>query len=546
MGKKKSVVLMTFLTIVIVALCVITAFPSFRLPWSENKKDKWVPAILQMDVGRDFGDGYYTYYYPNGVITEADYRAEYLDYETTANEATEDKDEAEKAFEDFKTAYARVEGVNGLRFSTDDDAGILADYEVTKDSAGKVLDCVGVISEDFNVAFGRAVNEVKKRYAAKEYEYCNINVVNDYVLRLELGAGEKTETGLNGEIGNDPLTSATQAFTLFNMFGEFTFMQNGETVPVLANDDGTTVKDLVEEVKLKTKNDVTFLQIIFTAQGSKMVSDFTSSGATTLDVAIGGQKMMSVPSSYVSFEKINFPIAELGDTRYAETIAILLSSLRDTGVIYIGDADAYSPIAFSFAEINPNADIRSFSGDYGENVLYWVFGGVLLIMLALMVASVIKKGGFGIVNVYTNLSYFIITALCFAFISAGVLEFSAASIMIFLFGLVLVNVFHSITYNAIKKEFMQGKTVQSAVRNGYKKTLWNVIDVYAVLLLAALALLVGVANLHTLAIQALICVIAAAFCSLLWERGINYVLLSASNNKYKYFRFVREDDEDED
>ena len=171
---------------------------------------------------------------------------------------------------------------------------------------------------------------------------------------------------------------------------------------------------------------------------------------------------------------------------------------------------------------------------------------LLGVMVALMVLSVVKMGKFGIVNVYTNLSYFIITALCFAFITEGVLEISAAAIMIFLFGLVMINVFHAYTYNAIKNEVMQGKTVQSAVKKGYKKTLWNVIDVCAVLLIGSLSLLVGVANLHTLAIQALICVITAAFCSLLWERGINYTLLSASKDKYKYFHFVREDDDDED
>jgi hypothetical protein len=69
--------------------------------------------------------------------------------------------------------------------------------------------------------------------------------------------------------------------------------------------------------------------------------------------------------------------------------------------------------------------------------------------------------------------------------------------------------------------------------------------VYAVLLLGALALLIGAAGLHTLALQALICVISAAFINLLWARAINYTFLSASKNKYKYFRFVREDDDDE-
>ena len=105
--------------------------------------------------------------------------------------------------------------------------------------------------------------------------------------------------------------------------------------------------------------------------------------------------------------------------------------------------------------------------------------------------------------------------------------------------------FQYLIYNAIKKEFSLGKTVDSSVKGGYKKTLWLTIDVYAVLLLAALALLIGAAGLQIFAIQAIICVIAAAFCSLLWARGINFVFLSASKNKYKYFRFVREDDDDE-
>ena len=534
MGKKKSVVLITLLTIVIAALCVITAFPAFRLPWSANKKDSWNPAVLQFDVGRDFGDGYYTYYYPNGVISENEYETDLLGYQAAYDEAVssgvqKDIDEAADALEEYKAAYAGVEGVNGLYFSTDEDDGVL-----TQNDNG-----TWSVSADFNVAFNKAVNEVKSRYAAKEYEYHSVAIVNDYVVRVELGAGEKTET----QSSKEPAANASQAFTLFNMFGEFTFMQDGAEVAALAGD--VTVKDLIKEIKLKTKQEVVFLQIEFTGAGKQMVSDFKNSESTALDIAIGGEKMLSITSEYIGGDKISYPIAEQGDIRYAETIAIVLNSLKDTGVIYIGDADANMPIEFTFNALEPDS-IRSFSNDYGKNVLYWVFGGLLLIMVALMVLSVVKMGKFGIVNVYTNLSYFIITALCFAFITEGVLEISAAAIMIFLFGLVMINAFHAYTYNAIKNEVMQGKTVQSAVKKGYKKTLWNVIDVYVVLFVAALSLLVGVANLHTLAIQSLICVISAAFCSLLWERGINYTLLSACKDKYKYFRFVREDDDDED
>ena len=535
MGKKKSVVLMTLLTIVIAALCVITAFPAFRLPWSANTKDSWNPAVLQFDVGRDFGSGYYTYYYPNGVITENEYETNVRGYEAAYDEAVssgdqKDIDDAAEALKEYKAAYASVEGINGLCFSTDEDDGVLIQND----------DGTWSVSADFDVAFNKAVNEVKNRYEAKEYEYHSVAIVNDYVVRVELGAGEKTET----QYAKDPATYVSDAFTSFNLFGEFTFMADGANLS--AFDGEKTMRDFIKEIKLKTKQEVVWLQIEFTGAGKEMIKEFKNSEATALVPAVGGVVLerLQIPKDYVG-DKISYPIAEEGDIRYAETIAILLESSMNMGVIYIGDADANMPIEFRFTELKADS-IRAFTNDYGKNVLYWVFGGLLLVMVALMVLSIVKMGKFGIVNVYTNLSYFIITALCFAFITEGVLELSAAAIMIFLFGLVMVNAFHAYTYNAIKNEVLQGKTVQSAVKKGYKKTLWNVIDVYAVLLVAALSLLVGVANLHTLAIHSLICVITAAFCNLLWERGINYTLLSACKDKYKYFRFVREDDDDED
>ena len=56
MGKKKSVMLMVLLTIVIIALSVVTLFP----PISFGVKD-WNPVTLQFDLGADLGGGYYAY-----------------------------------------------------------------------------------------------------------------------------------------------------------------------------------------------------------------------------------------------------------------------------------------------------------------------------------------------------------------------------------------------------------------------------------------------------------------------------------------------------
>ena len=115
----------------------------------------------------------------------------------------------------------------------------------------------------------------------------------------------------------------------------------------------------------------------------------------------------------------------------------------------------------------------------------------------------------------------------------------------FIIGLALTNVLNAYIYNAIKNETALGKTIGSSVKNGYSKTLIPIVDIYAVLLLGALALLIGTTGLATVAVQAIICVVAGAFCNLAWGRMLNVLFLSASKDKYKYFRLVREDEDDE-
>ena len=74
MGKKKSVVLLTLITIVIVVLCAVAVFPSFHL--SVFKKDSvktWNPVVSRYDIDEELGGGYVARYYPAGVISATEY-----------------------------------------------------------------------------------------------------------------------------------------------------------------------------------------------------------------------------------------------------------------------------------------------------------------------------------------------------------------------------------------------------------------------------------------------------------------------------------------
>ena len=508
MGKKKSVVLTVLITIVMVALLVLTAFPSFTIPGTEGIK-LWNPAVMQFDLGMDLGGkhaadsrvggGYYAYYYPEGVISE-------VEYETNVR-LLEGEDLAE-----YQADYLKH---GSLYLSTDPEDGIL-------DSENGEY----VVTDEFKAAFAKASKEIGARFAAKEYEDFLVTCVDDYALRIELPASQASENVTAS-------SSAQQALTVFLLTGEMNFQTGGAIVDAMKDED-VTIKDIVKSISVKTKYEVAYVEIKLTDAGIEMLDAFKSASSSdtsaTLDIAIGDDVLINLNSSHFDGNVIKYTAAEASDKHYVETMSILLNSALKNG--------GYD-VSFTCS------DVCMFAPVYNNNSLYFVFVAILAVMAILIGLAIGKMGKFGIVNVYATVSYLIITALCYAFISKGVFVVTLGSVVVFLIGLVLTNVFQMYIYNAIKAEFNLGKTVESSVKGGYKKTIWAIVDTYAVLVLASLALIIGAAGLQTMAFQALICVIAAAFINLAWARIINYTLLSASNNKYKYFRFVREDDDDE-
>ena len=511
MGKKKSVVLMWLLTIVIAVLCFITAFPTCTVPFTDGIK-KWNPTVMQYDLGMDLGGGYYAYYYPEGVIPESEFRN---------NRNMTQGDEREE----YTNSYVEMDGVY---VSKDPEDGIMSEDGET-------------LNPEFVEAFNAAAKEIGARFAAKGYDDYRVSVISGCALRVELPMSEASKNQTAKE-------SATQALAVFALTGEMTLKQGGEIVPELKDDDAS-VKDLIKSIKVKSKYEVVYLQVDFTEKGKEVLENFkteaeaaasdqsqsqSGSTQTTLDIVVGEESLLSFTTEHIDGDKIKYNIAQDSEKRYVETLAILLNSAMENGGFDV-----------QFRELT-GSEIREFAPAYNENVLMFLYAGLAVIILALLVFAIVRMGRYGVVNAYASLSYIVIVALCYAFITKGVFAITLGSVLMFLIGLVLVNVLHHNIYSAIKAEFTLGKTVESSVKSGYKKTLWGTIDIYVVLLFGALALLIGGAGLHTMAIQALICVLAAAFCNLLWGRAINFTFLSASKNKYKYFRFVREDDDDDE
>lgn len=484
MGKKKSVVLLTLITIVIVVLCAMIVVPAFDIPFTVKT---WTPVVGTYDLGAELGGGYYTYYYPQGVISETEYKTE-----CESKEGDADK------LEEYRNSYVRH---GGLYLSADTDDGVLDENRE--------------VTQEFKDAFEAAKKEIASRYEEKKYSSFRVSVVDDYALRVEVPSSD---------------TSAGTTLTYFSYTGEFTLSDGTNTL--FEEGKNVVASDYFDGFAAKTSRDSAYIQIDLTSKGRALIKDITttlSESSGTLYFKVGDQQIIPLTVSSVMDEKT---MAISGSYTYetASTVAALLNS-----AVRAGDLG----LTFTVDEVRTSAPV------YGEKAQTLLYIALLVILVAAIVLPIVKYRGFGGAMAYSTLSYLIITALCFGFITSSVFEFTLGSVIIFLLGLLTTVLLNAYVYGAIKSEFETGKTVESSVKSGYKKTVWGVVDIYAVLVAASVALLIGAAGLHTMALQALICFISGAFCSLLWTRFINCMMLSASKNKYKYFHFVREDDDDE-
>ena len=496
MGKKKSVVLLTLITIVIVVFCAISALPTFALSvFDKDSVQKWWPAAAQYDLDADLGGGYYTHYYPDGVISEIEYNA------VKEEKAAESAD----AVEEYEKEYVVHKG---LYLSTDEELGI-----VEKNDANE-----WVVTESFQESFAKTKDMVASRFEARGYSSYRVSVVDDYALKVEVPSSD-------ANVGT--------VFQYFAYTGEFNITDGTST---LFPEKDEEVKDFFKSFKVKTLGDSVYIEIKTTSSGSAKLKEFTTgddASSKTLNFSVGENVVLAPSASYLAEQSKNVWVLGMTEKDAAQAICILLNSAiayGDTGIVF---------------ETVTNSSVGAYQAVYGSNARNLLYVAIAITVLALVVLPIVKYGGFGVAAAYSTMTYFGVTAFCFAFITEGVFEVSVGTALVFLLGLVATVFLSTRVYAFVKKEFDSGKTVESSVKAGYKKTLLSTIDVCVALFIGALMMLIGAAGLHTVAVQALICFATTAFCSLLWTRVINYLLLSASKNKYKYFRFVREDDDDE-
>lgn len=502
MGKKKSVVLLTFITILILAICVVSGMPSFWFSAFDKDSIKgWWPAAAQMDLDANLDGGYYTHYYPMGVISELEYEARKAELDTQ-----EKLDEYEKSYHKHK----------GLYLSTDEDDGLLRFNSETNEY--EVLD-------GFKQSFKKTVELISARYEASMYSVYRVSVVDDYAIKVEIPASD---------------ANASTTLTYFAYTGAFNITDG--TNELFPADEEVKIRDYFKSFSAKEKNGTAYVEIKTTDAGSKKLEEFTTassdnSSAKSVSFNVGENVVFAPETAYVVEQSNNVWVVGMNDLAIAHTVCVILETaieFGDTEIAFFDDVEKFE------------LDIGNNKSVYGENARNLLFVAIVIVLALAIVLPIIKYRGYGVALAYSTAFYFGAAAFCFAFISEGVMEFSAASALVFVVGLVLILLQGVKTYGEIKKDFEAGKTVESAIKTGHKKTVLIGVDVSVILFAIGLICLIGGASLKAIAIQTMVCAALVAFCGLILTRMCNALLVSASKNKIKHLRFSRVEEDDED
>ena len=500
MGKKKSVVLLTLITIVIVVLCAVAVFPTFHL--SVFKKDSvktWNPVVALYDTDEELGGGYVARYYPAGVISATEY---------DSNCRSISGQEGEEKLQEYMDSYEKH---GGVYLSKNEDDKVMR--RVTDENGDRFE-----VTDAFKAWFEETADLVAARYASMQYSSLCVSVADDYVLEVKVPRASVS-------------SSASSALTSFAYTGELTISDGTNTYPGKLE----TATDYFKSFKVKTTNwgASAYLQIKATDKGSEILKTF-SSGSSTITIKIGENTVLNPKGSY--FENISGNTWAIGLN--SEEAGKILAATLDSALHYTQGDSGYSFDA-------DKTEISSYEAVYGDNGKVMLYMAALIVLAIALILPLILYKGYGVAMAYGTMTYFLIVAFLYAFVTSAAFEISAVSVLLFAAGLALIFTVESRVYKKIKAEVALGKTVASSVKNAFKKTLMPAVDVCVAAVLASLAFLIGGSLLSTVAAQAVICFAAASFVCLLWTRVINYLLFSAAKDKYAFYRLKREDDDDE-
>lgn len=511
MGKKKSVALIVLITVVLVGLLFLCITPTFPV----KSPNSFRSLLSIVDLGRDLEGGYYTVYYPEGVISKAEYETLEADYEYALSET-----------EDGQTPSVDDPSENYVAYR-----GIYLSTDITNEAGTDV-------TEEFKSDFNNALDTIKDRYERMGMSDYSIYLQDDYTIRVEV----PTPILESGESAYDGETDVQEMLTYFSYSGEILFT-DAKSASATGTAEMAGTSEYIRSVSTSNAGDQGYAVVInFTSAGreafrtltsslvsSSSSSDSSSSSSATLYIYVGTHQILGAT---VSEEMDQDAVYITGgfSKRDAEMRAALLNTS-------ISESDVFD-LVFESPEYYTT---EALLGDSTALIAAICIG---VLVLAMLVFSAVKFKGMGLAHIYGFITYAVALIACISLIP-GIQLTLGGIIGILLSSAIMVSC-NYYAFNNIRKEFATGKTLTASIKAGYKKSLAFTIDVHAILILASLAVwLIATGAAKFMALIFLLGIAISALCTLVITRFYLYMFMAQPKNKLAFVGFRREETEDE-
>ncbi len=555
MSKTKSVVMTVILTIVIVILCLMCVVPEFTIPFRVGGIWTRYNSVLSViNYGSDLGGGYSAVYYPEGVISAEEYSAQAETYEGNLEEALrkfygDDETPADELLADYEENGDFDAKVEQAVYDRDEYLGTYVAYTsanfpalegVSEPAVYLDVDEVCafaegstdryVLSDEFKEDFERAVEIMADRFDKKVLSFLNVSVKDGCTIQVsvpytvsdpdllfeQLGYAGEFTLRANEEITSRPLLRPFGEHTMADYFrGASSMTSGGAGIVVLELTD--LGRDTIYNITNELRTNETDATLYFYVGDTQLIGLGLSDEDDGLDLR----------TLYISGSTDN-PI----EPEEAENMAIVLDSCIEQGTMNMRFS-AGSTVDYSVG-----------SGEWAVTAFYIVFGAV---MLAAFVFFLVRYRGLGLAHVFAFLSYLICMIMFVAFLPGMLLTASGLAAVVL--GAVVATLSNIFIFENIRREFATGKTLDSAIKAGYKRSLAPVLDTHILLFLLALVLFfISVSEVTMFCYVFLLAALTSGVSALLLTRYYAYILrgLVDRSRQYKFYGFKREVSDDDE
>ena len=500
MGKVKSAIITALLVAAILTLALFATI-SCNLPGGVERYNSFVSKI---SLGGDLTGYATTVLYPEGVRSDADYNGVVGDTEENNS----------KKREDYLNKYVQK-------------GSLWVDKEKLGDDDGKAF--AESVQKDAKI--------ISDRLSRKGYTGYSVTVSDGYAVKISVPAGFSYAVMKNYDNTerNAALSAIGHTISYLSLGGELS-LRNSSTYEGSASvllTIGEKLGDYVKSASVHSLGGNHALKIELTDEGlARINAALTKEGASGSAYIFIGETGLGLTFTMGTAltEKTLYFQADKG---YSEDYAIAIDSVAKGQLITNKYNDAKSGSISSLAASTP---------EFGKNAAIWLGAAVLVIIAAAIIYSIIRYRLLGIVNSIMIAAYSV--ALATAMLLTGV-QVTIAGVLNAILGLAVLCASNFYVFENVRYETTVGRTIQSSVKLGYKKSLFGVLDVHIVLIIAsAIMALVGVGELAACGLIFLIGVLASYVLHWL-TRFMWYVLSSPVRNKFRFCGFERKVEDDE-